>query len=183
MQYLRNLRLFSLLEFAGLFNWLWCVNDGILHLCSHAKSVSMKFRQKLNFTSKFPTENHFTTLRCKIKSLTRAPTLLHMVGLSFLLNLLLSGTSLPGGIAQVSSRGVIYPGVIVKGVNVPGHMYQGEIVPGLMSYIRSNHLWPLLPRTRVLFIRTLFSVHTAATREQTRRRRRLTLIHQRPDSE
>ena len=94
----------------------------------------MKFRQKLNFTSKFPTENHFTTLQCKTKSLTRAPTLLHMVWLSNLLNLLLSGTSLPGEIAQVSSRGVIYPGVIVKGVNASGHMYQGEIVPGLMSY-------------------------------------------------
>ena len=58
-----------------------------------------------------------------------------MVSLSHLLNLLLSRTSLPGEIAQVSSRGVIYPGVMVKGVIASGHMYQGEIVPGVMSYI------------------------------------------------
>ena len=36
------------------------------------------------------------------------------------------------------NRGVIYPGVIAKGENAPGHIYQGVIVPGLMSYIRTQ---------------------------------------------
>ena len=68
--------------------------------------------------------------------MTQATALAHGMIISHVESYHVPSSSLPGEIAQVSSRGVMYPGVIVKGVNASGHMYQGKIVPGLMSYIQ-----------------------------------------------